>query len=142
MQNTGLNLQLSSSRQSDQWNGAGGARLGVTGTALPTDGWPRNKPRELRAGATRGGGGGRSGPCRPWIFALASVSGAYDTSVWKPGLSSQPMEYHQDWRQQPYAPGHIGAGVLAMAGSTRLSVFARRRLSAGPENVSPLVLSP
>ena len=59
VQNTGLNLQLPSSRQSDQWNGAGGARLGVTGTALPTDGWPRNKPRELRAGATRGGGGGR-----------------------------------------------------------------------------------
>ena len=51
------------------------------------------------------------------------------------------MEYHQDWRQQPYAPGHIGAGVLAMAGSTRLSVFARRRLSAGPDNVNPLVLS-
>ena len=59
MHTTGLNLQLSSSRQSDQWNGAGGARLGVTGTALPTDGWPRNKPRDLRANATRGGGGGR-----------------------------------------------------------------------------------
>ena len=37
MHTTGLNLQLSSSRQSDQWNGAGGARLGVTGTALPSN---------------------------------------------------------------------------------------------------------
>ena len=59
MQNTGLNLQLSSSRQSDQWNGAGGARLGVTGTALPTDGWPRLEscvpvqPEEVEAGGCR-----------------------------------------------------------------------------------------
>ena len=28
------------------------------------------------------------------------------------------MVYHQDWRQRPYAPGHVGAGVLAVAGST------------------------